>query len=66
MGEVWDGVKCVTAFLDKMVGVERSIAADAICGGVDKPWAMAYCGKIGPHGQHRGDEDPPYFDGGDR
>lgn len=63
MSEVWNGVKSVTAFLDKCVGVERSITTDAICEGVDKPWKMAYCGAPGPHGQHRGDEAPPYGDG---
>lgn len=60
MSTAWDVVKSTAAFVDKLVGIERSIAPDAICGGVDKPWAIAVCGKPGPHDRHRGDEKPPY------
>jgi len=60
MSEVWNAVKSVTAFLDVALGVERSIDPDAICHGVAKSWEMAFCGKPGPHGRHRGDEPPTY------
>jgi hypothetical protein len=66
VSEVWNAVKSVDAFLSTCVGIERSIEPDAVCPGVDKAWKMAHCGKPGPHGRHRGDEDPPYAGGESR
>lgn len=61
--QAWEICKATSTFIDVAMGVERSIDADAVCGGIDKPWKMAFCGKPGPHGSHRGDEAPPYTDG---
>lgn len=63
MSTCWEAIKAVSTFVDATFGVERSIDPDAMCPGVDKPWKMAFCGKPGPHGRHRGDEPPPYSDG---
>jgi hypothetical protein len=62
VSEAWNAIKSVDAFLGTCLGLERSIAPDAICPGVDAVWKMAHCGKSGPHGRHRGDEDPSCTD----